>query len=79
MPRPEDNITTIDLDDCIRPDGTLTDFAERIVELYDSYTEITPSRVGLRVYIKGRPPGTSKKKGGIGPDGTDSIEFYADG
>ena len=47
--------TGIDLDDCL-VSGKLADWARSIVEACDSYTEISPSGKGLRVFVKGKIP-----------------------
>jgi primase-polymerase (primpol)-like protein len=43
-------VVGIDLDDCIAPDGTVEPNALRIVEMIDSYAEISPSGTGLHVF-----------------------------
>lgn len=70
----------IDLDGCINAAGELADWAERLVELFASYTEITPSGQGLRIWIKGAlPAGRRSKKWAETIDGeerTTGIEMY---
>ena len=39
----------IDMDGVVLPDGTLTDWAREVVELMDSYTELSPSGRGLHI------------------------------
>ncbi len=68
----EPAITAIDIDGCIDPDGTLTPTAAAIVALLDSYTEISPSGRGLRVFVQGTVPAGSRKRVG-------AIECYSDG
>src|ERR1700730_2622840 len=47
-------IVGFDLDNCRHPEtGTLTAWAEEIVDHLDSYTEVTPSGTGLRVLVIG--------------------------
>ena len=56
----------IDLDKCLHPNGVhLTPEAWRIVTLFDSYTEISPSRRGLHIIIKGDTPYTSHVRSGL--------------
>jgi len=43
-------VVGIDLDDCIAPDGTVEPNALRIVEMINSYTELSPSGTGLHVF-----------------------------
>ncbi|MGA2935727.1 MAG: hypothetical protein ABSF52_01325 [Syntrophobacteraceae bacterium] len=59
-----DPYTGIDLDSCLNPDtGELEPWARRYVDLFQSYTEVTPSRKGLHIIIKGKLPGKGRKKG----------------
>ena len=44
-----DSIAGIDIDHCVRSDGTLNAMAKEIVEAMDTYTEISPSGTGLRI------------------------------
>jgi hypothetical protein len=57
----------IDLDHCLDPEtGAFTDpIARGIVERLASYTEITPSRSGVRVWIKAKMPPGRRRKGNI--------------
>jgi len=67
-----DGIVGIDLDGCRDPEtGELEDWAQRIVEDLDSYTEVSPSGTGLHILVRGfLPPGRRRR----GP-----IEMYAGG
>jgi len=50
----DDPIVGVDLDDCRDPDdGSLTDWAQDIVECLDSFTEVSPSGTGVHVLVKG--------------------------
>ena len=50
-------IVGIDLDGCRHSEtGKLTDWAEQIIDALDSYTEITPSQTGARVWVRGVLP-----------------------
>lgn len=44
-----DRIGGVDIDHCILSDGSLSEMAAEIVEIMDSYTEISPSGQGLRI------------------------------
>ena len=56
----------IDLDACRDPDtGQLKPWAEKIVQQLNSYTEVTPSAMGLRVLVKAILPPTGRKRGPI--------------
>jgi len=48
----------IDLDDCVRQDGTLEPWADDIVRQFNTYTEVSPSGTGLKLWCRGSlPPG----------------------
>lgn len=51
-----DGMAGLDLDDCIGQDGVLAAWAKDIVEGFASYTEISPSGRGLKVFLLGRKP-----------------------
>lgn len=70
---PEDPYAGIDLDHCITDDNRLWGWAELIVASFASYTEITPSGTGLRIWVRGRLPDRGRKK--AMPDGG-AIEVY---
>ncbi len=65
VPSPDDDIVGIDLDHCIDDAGNKVPWALEIVKLMDSYTEITPSGHGLRIFTRGKKPSTKCKKGNI--------------
>ena len=46
--------TGIDLDNCIRDDGPLEEWAAEVVALGETYTEISPSGRGLRMIAVGK-------------------------
>lgn len=52
----QDDIVGIDLDHCI-VDGELTDTAKAIIKDADSYTEVSPSGEGIRIFGYGALPG----------------------
>ena len=54
---PQDPFVGIDLDACRDPaTGTVADWAAEIVRRLDSYTEVSPSRRGLKVFVRGTLP-----------------------
>ena len=56
----------IDLDDCLDPaTGELSSWASSIVERLDSYTEISPSLSGVKIWVKAPELKTAYKKPGI--------------
>jgi len=57
-------IVGIDLDHCRDPDtGAVDAWAVDIVQAIKSYTEVSPSGTGLRLFAKGTLPGTGRKVG----------------
>lgn len=65
----------VDLDGCRDPDtGELTTNAQKIVNLLDSYTEISPSGTGLHILVKGELPGDRNRTGKI--KGLKELEIY---
>ena len=45
-----------DLDGCILPDGSIEPWAETFIHELNSYTEVSPSRTGVRIIVKGKLP-----------------------
>ncbi len=70
----------IDIDDCIDDSGKLSDMAEEIVRLMDSYTEISPSRNGLHILFRLTVPlseiGSRRKNDDIGLEIYDSRRYF---
>lgn len=67
----------VDLDDCIDPiTGVIAPEAERIVALLNSYTEISPSGHGMKIFIRGKKPGLRCVTEGRGYK---QIEMYDNG
>lgn len=64
----------IDIDDCIDSDDKLHPIAQEIVDHFNSYTEISPSGTGLKIFIKGKK-NTSRCKVQI-PNSPVSVELY---
>jgi putative DNA primase/helicase len=62
----EDPYTAWDLDGCRNPDtGEITPEALKIVRDQDSYTEVSPSGTGLRIFVRGQLPPGGRKRGWI--------------
>ena len=62
----------VDLDAVVDPrTGDLADWAHRIVEGLDGYTELSPSGAGLHVIVKGKVPSGVNRRG--------SVEMYDQG
>jgi len=64
-----DSFVGIDIDHCF-VDGIVTDEAQGIITDLDSYTERSPSGVGIRIFVTGTIPKAVKKE---------QIEMYAQG
>ena len=62
-----DDLVGVDLDDCLTG-STLKPWAQAIAERLNSYTEITPSGEGVRIFVRGKLPADGRKKG--------DVEFY---
>jgi hypothetical protein len=68
---PENGLVFIDLDECRNPDTGLIDkWAQRIIDLLNSYTELSPSGTGVHIFIKGTLPLHGRRRG--------HIEMYSD-
>jgi len=61
----DDPYTGIDLDSCIDGAGEIATWAEKLVRRFNSYTEKTPSRTGLRILVKGKLPKGRNRLGKI--------------
>lgn len=59
----KNKLVGVDLDNCFDEDGDLKEWAVSIVEQLDSYTEVSPSGKGIRIFIKGTLPKNGRKKG----------------
>ena len=51
-----DPLVFIDLDGCIKNDGSLEPLAQKVVRLANSYTEVSPSGTGLHIFGHGTLP-----------------------
>lgn len=47
-----DGLCAVDIDDCIAPDGSLSEMGFDIVSTMQSYTETSPSGQGVRIFFK---------------------------
>jgi len=59
------SLVGIDLDHCIDDSGNLSPEAKEIVKDLNSYSEITPSGKGLRIFVKGQLPDGARRKGPV--------------
>nr|WP_317413735.1 phage/plasmid primase, P4 family [uncultured Solibaculum sp.] len=62
----------IDLDHVLK-NGELVGWAQDIVDIFDSYTEVSPSGTGLHILVKGSVPKSGKKKK---IEGDQALELY---
>jgi hypothetical protein len=63
-----DDLIGVDLDGCRDANtGKIADWAQKIIDLLNSYTEISPSGTGIRIFCKGepQPKGSNRRKGDI--------------
>lgn len=72
----DDPFVGIDLDNCrVKETGVVAQWAEAIVSRLNSYTEVSPSGTGLKVWLIGKKPGTRCRKGYCGGE----LEIYDGG
>lgn len=68
----------IDLDKCRDPaTGAIQPWAQRLIDRFASYTEVSPSGTGVHILVRGALPGPGKKKNR--PDGLGAVEMYCRG
>lgn len=58
-----DSLVTVDLDKCRSRVRGIEPWAERVVHELNTYTEVSPSKTGLRLFLYGKLPATGRKKG----------------
>ena len=75
--RVSNGFSAIDIDKCI-VDGELSDVAKDICETLNSYTELSPSKKGLRIIIKGDNLAYDRTKYYLRNDAY-GVEFYVSG
>jgi len=79
----EKGLVGVDIDGCRNPEtGEITEWADEIIQHLDSYTEVTPSKTGVRVWVIGKPIGDDKVfklDPSIGHGDKVQIEVYSDG
>ena len=75
----ETEFAGVDIDDCRDPlTGRIEPWAQDIIDQLNSYTEVTPSKCGVRVWLKGKLTATHKKRFKMGPD-KGEVEIYCRG
>ena len=74
-----DNIVGLDLDNCRNPaTGKIDDWAREIIREANSYSEVTPSGTGVRIFIDGRWRHPEHRTEGLGSAGKGSLEIYSE-
>jgi hypothetical protein len=67
-----DDLCGVDLDDCRDPaTGDLKQSAWDVIRLLDSYTEVSPTGTGVKIFLRGTLPGQRRRAG--------NIEAYSEG
>jgi len=76
MFHPDDGFAGVDLDNCRgRESGKIESWALEIVEELDSYAEVSPSKTGLKVFVRGELPPGRRRMGSI--EMYDRTRFFA--
>ncbi len=66
-----DPFTGTDLDACMSKDGSIAPWAQEIITSLSSYTEYSPSKLGVHILTQATLPGAGRKRG--------HVEMYAEG
>ena len=66
-----DPFTGTDLDACVSKDGSIAPWAQEIITTLSSYTEYSPSKLGVHILTQATLPGAGRKRG--------HVEMYAEG
>lgn len=73
----DDPFAGIDLDRCLQADGTMKPWASDLYALLQGgYAEVSPSGLGIKVWVRGKVPGDRHKKTGFGEDRNGAVELY---
>ena len=59
------DVGSVDLDHCVDDGGNVDAWALRWVQRFNTYTEISPSGHGIRMFGRGRKPGKREKRGNV--------------
>jgi len=74
----DDPYCGVDLDGCVDPEtGEITKLARQIIDRVDSYSEISPSGTGVKIFIKGTIPGPRRKNPQKNIEVYDRRRFFA--
>src|SRR2546421_348031 len=66
-----DPFTGTDLDACVSKDGSIAPWVQEIITTLSSYTEYSPSKLGVHILTQATLPGAGRKIG--------HVEMYAEG
>lgn len=73
---PDDPYAGVDLDHCLDAEGGFI-WGREIVAGLNTYSEISPSGRGIKLFLKARKPDHANcRKDGFGPDGKGKVEVY---
>lgn len=73
----DDPYCCVDLDHCCpEPGAPVEDWAQKIIDNLDSYTEYSPSKTGVHIFVKAQLPRQGRKKRIFGPDDPRAVEIY---
>ena len=67
----ECGLVGVDIDHCRNEDGSWNECASAILKKWPSYTEVSPSGLGLHIFFRGKMPGKGNK------NSTSGVEMYA--
>jgi len=71
----EDPFSGIDIDKCRDPEtGVIEPWATDIINRAKSYTEISPSETGVKIFLKAKLPGNRRRKGKV--EMYDSLRYF---
>ncbi|QDV85694.1 AAA family ATPase [Planctomycetes bacterium TBK1r] len=74
-----DSLAGVDLDDCLDERGQFT-WGQDIVKGLNTYTEISPSGRGVKLFLRGvKPALVGSRRDGFGPLGIGKVEVYDQG
>ena len=72
-----DPFAGVDLDDCRNPEtGEIAPWAKEIIAKSNSYSEVSPSMTGVKIFLRGKLPANAKHNT---PYQTGSVEVYSEG
>jgi hypothetical protein len=61
----DDPFAGVDLDNCIDPtSGEIAPWAQAIIKFLSSYSEVSPSKMGVKIFLQGRLPDDGRRRHG---------------